>query len=164
MLERDAGRKLEGEVQVNEACLMGEHPDGKRGRGSESKMPFLAAMQVTAEGRPALMKTGVVEGFRKNAVEEWSGESVKPGTTVNTDGPGCFTGFAAAGCEHALRVTGGGPGSCEPPGLCSSSQCKAGPFVSLRTCTGRRTAPIRPAFRPSPRFDSFIIGCLRHRS
>ena len=50
-------------------------------------------------------------------MQAWAGENVEPGTKVNTDGPGCFTGFAAAGCEHAPRVTGGGPGSCATPGL-----------------------------------------------
>ena len=105
MLGRDAGRELTGEVQVDDACLGGERPGGKRGRGSASKTAFPPAVQVTAEGRPAVMKLGVVEGFRKDAVEEWAGENVDPGTTVNTDGRGCFTGFATAGCEHLPRVT-----------------------------------------------------------
>ena len=89
----------------------------KRGRGSQNKTPFLAVVQVTEDGQPVVMKLGVVEGFRKDAVQEWAGQNVKPGTHVNTDGLGCFKGFAAAGCKHAPRVTGGGPGSCETPGL-----------------------------------------------
>ena len=116
MLERDAGRKLEGEVQVDDACLGGERTGGRRGRGSESKTPFLAAVQVTEDGKPAVMKLAPVEAFRKDEVEEWAGENAEPGTTVHSDGPGCFRGFAAAGCEHAPHATGSGPGSCETPG------------------------------------------------
>ena len=33
------------------------------------------------------------------------------------DGLACFRGVEEAGCEHRPRVTGGGPGSCEAPGL-----------------------------------------------
>ena len=58
-----------------------------------------------------------MEAFRKDVVEAWAGENVEPGTTVHSDGLGCFRGFAEAGCEHVPHVTGGGPGSCEAPRL-----------------------------------------------
>ena len=116
MLERDAGRKLEGEVQVDDACLGGERTGGKRGRGSESKTPFLAAVQVTGDSQPVVMNLARLEAFRKGEVEEWAGANVEPGTRVHSDGPGCFRGFSAAGCEHVPHVTGGGPGSCDTPG------------------------------------------------
>ena len=50
MLERDQSYRLEGRVQVDDAYLGGELPGGKRGSGSQNKTPFLAAVQVTAEG------------------------------------------------------------------------------------------------------------------
>ena len=34
-----------------------------------------------------------------------------------SDGLACFRGVQAAGCRHQPRVTGGGKGSCETPGL-----------------------------------------------
>ena len=71
MLERDAGRKLEGEVQVDDSYLGGERPGGKRGRGSENKTPFLAAVQVTAGGQPVVMKLCPVEAFRKDELPCW---------------------------------------------------------------------------------------------
>ncbi len=116
LLERDAGRKLEGAVQVDDACVGGEVTGGRRERGAENETPFLAAVQVTADGKPVVMKLTPVQAFRKDEVEEWAGENVERGTTVHSDGPGCFRGFAAAGCEHVPQVTGGGPGSCEAPG------------------------------------------------
>ena len=36
---------------------------------------------------------------------------------VRSDGPACFRGVQAAGCEHQPRVAGGGTDSCEKPGL-----------------------------------------------
>ncbi len=108
LLERDAGRKLEGAVQVDDACLGGELTGGKRGRRSENETPFLAAVQVTADGKPVVMKLAPVEAFRKGEVEEWAGENLEPGTTVHSDGPGCFRGFATAGCEHVPQVRGAG--------------------------------------------------------
>jgi len=42
MVEREALRKLEGGVEVNDAYLGGEHLGGKRGRGPENKVPFIA--------------------------------------------------------------------------------------------------------------------------
>ena len=72
---------------------------------------------MTADGKPVVVKLTPVQAFRKDAVEEWAGGNVEPRTTVHGDGPGCFRDFAAAGCEHLPHVTGGGPGSCETPGL-----------------------------------------------
>ena len=43
--------------------------------------------------------------------------NLQPGTTVKTDGLGCFQGITAAVCEHKPRVTGGGKAGCETPGL-----------------------------------------------
>ena len=57
MPEREAGRKPEGEVQVDDACLGGKRPGGQ----------------------PVVLKPSPAEAFRKDAVEEWAGESVEPG-------------------------------------------------------------------------------------
>ena len=130
MLERDAGRQLEGTPQVDDAYLGGELAGGKRGRGSQNKTPFLAVVQVSEDGQPVVMKLGVVEGFRKDAVQAWAEQNVKPGTQVNTDGLGRFKGFAAAGCKHSPRLTGAGQGSCDAPDFL--------PFVKPELGAGRQ--------------------------
>ena len=122
MLERDAGRKLEGEVQVDDACLGGERTGGKRGRGSESKTPFLAAVQVTGDSQPVVMNLARLEAFRKGEVEEWAGANVEPGTRVHSDGTGCFRGFAAAGCKHVPQVTGAGRAVARRRARCETSR------------------------------------------
>ncbi len=52
MVERDARYKLGGDVQVDDAYLGGELPGGKAGRGSENKIPFVAAISLSEQGRP----------------------------------------------------------------------------------------------------------------
>ena len=78
---------------------------------------MLVAVQVTDDGQPERVKLSVVDGFSKDAVEQWAGQNLEPGSVVHTDGLGCFRGVEAAGCEHRPRVTGGGKAGCELPGL-----------------------------------------------
>jgi hypothetical protein len=54
MMQRENGRQLEGRVEVDDAYLGGAHPGGKRGRGSQNKLPFIAAVQTDADGRAQL--------------------------------------------------------------------------------------------------------------
>ena len=54
MAARDAGKpKLEGRVEVDDAYLGGARSGGKRGRGAAGKTPFVAAVETTAERKPA---------------------------------------------------------------------------------------------------------------
>ena len=41
-----------GRVEIDDAYLGGELPGGKGGRGSENKVPFIAAVQTTEAGHP----------------------------------------------------------------------------------------------------------------
>ena len=47
-------RQLQGRVEIDDAYLGGKRAGGKSGRGSENKVPFVAAVQTTAEGNPVL--------------------------------------------------------------------------------------------------------------
>ena len=47
MAARKAQHRLSGTVQVDGAYLGGKHADGTPGRGSESKVPFVAAVCAT---------------------------------------------------------------------------------------------------------------------
>ena len=104
-------------MQVDDAYLGGETRGGKRGRGAEGKTPFVAAVQVTEEGRPVALRMSCVKGFRKQEIAAWAHRHLRRETVVYSDGLACFRGVEEAGCEHRPRVTGGGPGSCEAPGL-----------------------------------------------
>ena len=50
MMERQSEKKLAGRIEIDDAYIGGERP-GKRGRGSRNKIPFLAAVETTQDGR-----------------------------------------------------------------------------------------------------------------
>jgi hypothetical protein len=52
MADRESRYVLDGKVQVDDTYLGGERTGGKVGRGSENKVPFVAAVSLTEEDRP----------------------------------------------------------------------------------------------------------------
>ena len=46
---------LDGRVELDDAYLCGERSGGRAGRGSENKVPFVAAVQTTPAGKPQLV-------------------------------------------------------------------------------------------------------------
>ena len=108
MLEREAKKPLEGRVEADDAYLGGERNGGKRGRGSPGKMPIVAAVETTKDGKPHRIKLRRVKRFSKNHIEGLARRIIAKGSKVVTDGLGCFRGFAAAGCEHEAIPTGSG--------------------------------------------------------
>lgn len=107
MLERDAGRKLRGLVQLDDAYWGGRRRGYKRGRGTRGKTPFVAAVETDAAGHPRRMSLNCVKGFRLKEVARWSQAKLAPGTRVHSDGLACFGAVAAAGCDHKPTVMSG---------------------------------------------------------
>ena len=60
----EVDRQLTGRVEIDDAYLGGERSGGKTGRGSENKVPFVAAVQTTEDGRPHLVWRGLRERIR----------------------------------------------------------------------------------------------------
>ena len=54
MRVREQPRELDGRVEIDDAYLGGERSGGKVGRGSENKVPIVAAVQTTPAGQPML--------------------------------------------------------------------------------------------------------------
>lgn len=107
MQERESKHLLRGIVQIDDAYFCGEHSGGKAGRGSENKVPFVAAVEMNEKGRPVQIKMSRVSGFTLEAIKDWAEAHVVPGSTVYSDGLGCFRGAAEAGCKHVVEVAGG---------------------------------------------------------
>ncbi len=107
MQERDAAYTLNGIVQVDDAYLGGERTGGKAGRGSENKVPFVAAVSLDENSRPLYAKLTPVIGFTQKAITAWAQDNLSAGTTVISDGLGAFTGVTEAGCLHQPHITGG---------------------------------------------------------
>jgi transposase-like protein len=106
MVEREERYLLGGEIQVDDAYLGGELSGGTAGRGSQIKVPFLAAVSVDANGHPVHAKLTPVSGFTRKAVAAWAGAHLAPGSVVVSDGLSCFHGVGDAGCVHQPVVVG----------------------------------------------------------
>ena len=91
---------------MDDAYLGGERAGGKAGRGSENKVPFVAAVSVNGKGHPLYVKLNLVSGFTSKAIGKWAQASLLPGTVVTSDGLGCFAAVADAGCIHLPTVVG----------------------------------------------------------
>ncbi len=77
----------------------------KAGLGSENKVPFLAAISLSAESRPLYIKIALVRDFTRKAVFDWANANLAPDCIVTSDGLGCFTGVTDAGCQHRAIVS-----------------------------------------------------------
>ena len=82
MKERDNSQPLTGVVQIDDAYYGGELHGGKRGRGSENKVPFVAAVSTNEEGHPIRMSFTVVKGFRLSEIAQWSKKHLSPGSML----------------------------------------------------------------------------------
>ena len=70
--------------------LGGERSGGKVGRGSQNKVPFVAAVSLSEDGRPLRTKLSPVPGFTLKAVARWATEHLAPGSTVLSDRLACL--------------------------------------------------------------------------
>lgn len=107
MAEREDGYLLSGSVQLDDAYLGGERRGGKAGRGSENKVPFVAAVSLDDEGHPSRIKLTPVSGFTTEAITAWSNSHLNADCTVYSDGLACFGGVSAAGRRHIPLIAGG---------------------------------------------------------
>lgn len=100
MMERDAGKQLDGRVEMDDAYLGGRRSGGKRGRGSPGKTPIVAAVETTADGKPVRLAIRRIRRFGKKEVKALAGKLLKTSAVVVTDGLACFRAIADAGCAH----------------------------------------------------------------
>ena len=106
MLEREKTTKLSGRIEVDDAYLGGKNPDGKAGRGSENKVPFIAAIQTNKNGNPVYAVFAQVKTFSREEVLAWGTRSLVPSSTVVSDGLACFATVKDIGCIHQKEVVG----------------------------------------------------------
>jgi len=106
MTEREAPRRLDGRVELDDAYLGGENPGGKAGRGSENKVPFVAAVETDASGHPLRAVFSPVETFSQAQIQEWAMKHLAPSATVVSDGLACFTALTTTGACHLPQVVG----------------------------------------------------------
>jgi hypothetical protein len=105
MLERESTRVLQGNVVIDDAYLGGEHK-GKAGRGSENKVPFVAAVELSDEGHPLVARFDRVGGFTKLEIGQWAKCYLNESTQVVSDGLNCFPAVTEADAVHLPEVVG----------------------------------------------------------
>jgi transposase-like protein len=115
MADREEAYLLRGKIQIVasgfreavDSYLGGELPGGKAGRGSENKIPIVAAVSLNEAGHPIHARITAVSGFSAEAIGAWAREHQAPGSEVLSDGLACFRVMTTAGCSHHAIVTGG---------------------------------------------------------
>ena len=116
MRVREDTRELDGRVEMDDAYLGGELPGGKTGRGSENKVPFVAAVQTTPSGHP-LLACLRQQSHTREEVAAFAASHLAPSATVVSDGLWCFCATTLVGATHERIVTGGGAASVKLPHL-----------------------------------------------
>jgi hypothetical protein len=107
MSERDANYTLSGRIDIDDAYLGGELSGGKAGRGSENKVPFVAALSFDDSGHPLHLKLSPVPGFTSKAIADWAKANLAQGCDVLSDGLACFAAVTEADCQHQTIIVGG---------------------------------------------------------
>jgi transposase-like protein len=104
MYESDKEYKLKNRVEVDDAYLGGVLKGGKRGRGSENKSPFIAAVQCNSKNHPIFVKLTPVDNFKYKTVKSWAAENLQRGCLTVSDG---LEGFKALDevTDHIVLVT-----------------------------------------------------------
>ena len=106
----EADRQLTGRVEIDDAYLGGERSGGKTGRGSENKVPFVAAVQTTEGGQPHLVCLSP-RPFTNEAMQDFMARHTALPLTLVSDGLNCFQVAASMGAVHEREITGGGKAS-----------------------------------------------------
>jgi ribosomal protein L37AE/L43A len=109
---REESRELDGRVELDDAYLGGERSGGKVGRGSENKVPFVAAVQTTPDGH-AVLACLRQQPHTAEEVAIFAAQHIAPSATVVSDGLWCFRAVQIVGAEHERVVTGSGKASAQ---------------------------------------------------
>ena len=72
MADREEAYLLRGKIQIDDSYLGGELPGGKAGRGSENKIPIVAAVSLNEAGHPIHARITAVSGFSSEAIGTWA--------------------------------------------------------------------------------------------
>jgi hypothetical protein len=103
MAERESRRLLTGVVVADDAYLGGVHA-GKPGRGSENKVPFMAAVELNAEGHPLHARFNPIDDLKASTLANWARTAVHEGAHLVTDGLASFSAAGAVVAAHGAVI------------------------------------------------------------
>jgi transposase-like protein len=111
MRQREATQPLAGDVRIDDAYLGGERTGGKAGRGSENKVPFVAAVEMVND-RPQRVRFDPVKAFSFAGLTEWATKALVPGSSVTSDGLLGFEVLGQIGFTHNVVIAPKGKAGC----------------------------------------------------
>lgn len=135
MLLREQDRQLSGRVEIDDSYLGGQRRGGKPGRGSENKVPFVAAVQTTEDGKAKLVCLSL-RPFTNESMMEFAARSLARPLTVVSDGLLCFAAMAEKAGVHDRNVTGGGAAAAKHP-----------KFTAVNTVLGNLKTALRGTYK-----------------
>jgi transposase-like protein len=103
MAERERARPLVGVVVADDAYLGGVHA-GKRGRGSENKALFIAAVELSEEGYPQHVRFDPLPDLKGSTVLQWASTALDPRVHLVTDGLASLGAAAAVVAGYSAIV------------------------------------------------------------
>ena len=113
---RERSRTLQGTIQIDEAFLGGE-ASGKDSLGRKGKVPLLAAVSATAQGKPEFVCLSAQPATGEDVLV-FTLNSIEQDSLVVSDGAPSFNYVKWGGAaRHKSIVTGGGKQACEIPEL-----------------------------------------------
>lgn len=104
MEERVQEKKLQEDCVADDLYMGGKRSGGKRGRGAENKIPVVAAVSLSDEGKPNQLSLRVVSGFTSLALKDWARQNLTQGIHLSTDGLACFAAVKKAGVKHTASI------------------------------------------------------------
>jgi hypothetical protein len=97
-------KKLEYHAVADDVYIGGKRSNGKRGRGSENKIPVVVAVSLSPDEKPDQMSARQVSGFTLSAIKDWATQNLSKGMSLQTDGLNCFPAVKQAGVKHLPTV------------------------------------------------------------
>jgi hypothetical protein len=104
MVIEERKQPISGRIEMDDAYLGGKLKGGSRGRGSENKQPFVAAVATDENNHPLKVKLDTIDSFSIVSIEGWTETHIAPGSHVVTDGLSGFAGVERT-CSHEVHVT-----------------------------------------------------------
>lgn len=114
MTTAEEPRRLGGRVEIDDAYLGGERTGGKPGRGSENKVPFIAAVK-TYEGKPIAVRFDPVPDFTAESVKAWAKKALAANAEIVSDGLKSFPAVLNVARSHEPIVVGPGKKGAQHP-------------------------------------------------
>lgn len=104
MAEDEKKKPISGRIEMDDAYLGGKFKGGSRGRGSENKQPFIAAVATDKNNHPLTIKLDLIDSFSNSDIEKWTNSHITAGSHIVTDGLNCFMGVEKT-CSHEIHVS-----------------------------------------------------------